>query len=129
MATGTPTRSTARTQPRGAAPLSGVFLLLWIAFSVALIFSQATLDSVWHWMGTLPLVGQIILWVLFLPVVVGLWIWESDWALWVRLVLIFAIAVGNIAALSARPPAHRPGHTTEAVRNEGEGGTSGLGAK
>ena len=36
----------------------------------------------------------------FLPLALGLWIWESDWALWLRLVLIGAIAIGNLAAFS-----------------------------
>jgi hypothetical protein len=122
MATRSPTRSTTHTPSAGAAPLAGVFLILWIAFAAALIFSQGTLDSVWHWLGALPLVGQVAVWVLFLPLVVGLWIWESDWALWLRLVLIFMIAVGNIAAFSARPG-------TRAERRDGRGEHGSAAAK
>jgi hypothetical protein len=80
-------------------------LLLWVTFLATLVFSRGTLDSVWHWLVALPLVGQIVLWVLFLPVVAGLWIWESGLVLW--LILIFTIAVGNIAAFNPRPGPRR----------------------
>jgi hypothetical protein len=82
----------------------GVFLILWVAFAAALIFNHGALDTVWHWLLGLPLILKVILWVLFLPVMVGLWIWESDWALWLRLLLVIVIAVGNLAAFSPKPP-------------------------
>jgi hypothetical protein len=125
MAARTPTQSIPRTPPGGAAPLAGVFLILWIAFAVALVFSPETLDSVWDWLGTLPLVGQVILWVLFLPLVVGLWIWHADWPLWVRLILIAMVAIGNIAAFSPRSSVHRVGGAGGG-NGDGDGGrTSG----
>lgn len=103
MATGTPARTPARTPAAGPAPLFAVFLILWLAFVAALIFNPGALDSVWNWLTALPLVLQIVAWVLFLPVTLGLWIWESDWALWLRLALVIVIAVGNIATFSPRP--------------------------
>jgi hypothetical protein len=36
---------------------------------------------------------------LFLPVMVGLWIWESTWPLLVRLVLVVGIAGWNLLIL------------------------------
>jgi hypothetical protein len=48
-------------------------------------------------------------WLLFLPVVIGLWIWESTWPLVVRLVLVVSVAGWNLlvflprAAQSVRP--------------------------
>lgn len=125
MAARTPTQSISRTPPGGAAPLAGVFLILWIAFAVALVFSPETLDSVWHWLGTVPLVGRVLLWVLFLPLVVGLWIWHADWPLWVRLILITMVAIGNIAAFSPRRTTRQVGGTTVEVRDEDVGRTSG----
>lgn len=78
-------------------------LLLWIGFALALVFNQGALDSVWHWLGDLPLPLQIVVWILFLPLAVGLWVWESDWSLAVRLVVIFVLAVGTIAAFGPKP--------------------------
>jgi hypothetical protein len=115
MAATTPTRSTIRVPSRGAAPLSSVFLLLWIAFVAALIFSQGTLDSVWHWLGTLPLIGQVVIWVLFLPVVVGLWSWESDWSLWVRLAVVIFIAITSLAVMGPKP---QPGQIVQSTPSD-----------
>jgi hypothetical protein len=52
---------------------------------------------------------QIGAWLLFLPVVAGLWIWETTWPLIVRVVLIVGIAGWNLlvflprAAQAVRP--------------------------
>jgi len=51
------------------------------------------LDLLWNWMRALPFLAEIIVWVLFLPIMVGLWIWESSWPALVRL-LAFAGIVG-----------------------------------
>lgn len=49
-------------------------------------------------MSGLPLLLQVLAWILFLPITSGLWIWESDWTLWLRLLLICMIGVGNLTA-------------------------------
>jgi hypothetical protein len=87
----------------GSSPLFGAFLILWIAFMAALVFDQSALDTVWRWLTGGPLVLQLIAWVLFLPITLGLWIWESDWSEWLRLTLIIMIAVGNLGAVSPKP--------------------------
>jgi hypothetical protein len=83
--------------------LFGVFLILWLAFMAALIVDPGALDSVWQWLTGLPLVLQVVLWVLFLPLTVGLWIWESDLALRLRLFLIIAIAIVNLSVMGPKP--------------------------
>jgi len=65
--------------------------LLWLGFATALIFNQAILDSVWIAFRGLPLILQVLLWLLLLPVTAGLWIWESSWPLWLRLLLVFGL--------------------------------------
>jgi hypothetical protein len=42
------------------------------------------------------LLVQIVVWVLFLPVMVGLWVWETSWPLVVRLVVVIGIAGWNL---------------------------------
>jgi len=111
MTTNAPTRLRARTPPSGPAPLFGVFLILWIAFAAALIFSQESLDGVWEWLTGLPLIAEVVLWIVLLPLVLALWIWESDWDLWLRLLLIIVIALVNISMMSPKPgvaPKERP---------------------
>jgi hypothetical protein len=73
-----------------------VFLALWVGFGAALIWSQGSLDEAWAWIRSLPLILQGIVWLLFLPVVVGLWIWETSWPLLARLVLVGGVAFWNL---------------------------------
>ena len=89
--------------------LFGIFALLWIAFATGLVWSQGTIDQAWEFIGGLPLLAQIVVWVLFLPVMVGLWVWETTWPLIFRVVLVIGIAGWNLwmflprAAQVARP--------------------------
>ena len=77
--------------------LFGVFLLIWAAFGFALVASQGSLDQAWQTIRELPLILQLIVWVLLLPVMIGLWIWEaSGWNVVVRIVLIVGIAGWNL---------------------------------
>jgi hypothetical protein len=73
-----------------------LFTVLWIAFAAALAFSPATLDDVWHAVRGKPLLVQGVAWLLFLPIMVALWIWEQTWALPVRLVLVIATGAWNL---------------------------------
>lgn len=73
-----------------------VFAVIWVAFGAGLVLSQGSLDEAWKLIGGLPPVVQGIIWVLFLPVMVGLWIWETTWPLAVRLVLVIGIAGWNL---------------------------------
>ena len=79
-----------------AGVLFAVFAIVWIAFAVALIWSQGSLDQAWEWTGSLPIILQAVIWVLFLPVMVGLWVWETSWPLVVRLALVIGIAGWNL---------------------------------
>jgi hypothetical protein len=73
-----------------------IFALLWAAFGAAIIWSQGSLDAAWAWLRELPLLVQGLVWLLFLPVTVGLWIWESGWPMLVRLVLVAGLAGWSI---------------------------------
>jgi hypothetical protein len=88
--------------------LFGIFAVLWVAFGAALVLSQGSLDASWHWIRTLPLIVQGLVWVLFLPVVVGLWIWETSWPLLLRLVLVLGVAGWNLLVFLPRALVSRP---------------------
>jgi ABC-type amino acid transport system permease subunit len=89
--------------------LFGVFALVWIALGVGLIWSQGSIDQAWESIRGLPLIIQALVWLLFLPVMIGLWIWETTWPLLVRLILVIGIAGWNLlvflprAAQAVRP--------------------------
>lgn len=79
-----------------------VFAAIWIGFAVALIWSQGSVDAAWQHLRNLPLIVQGIAWLLFLPVMLGLWIWESTWPLAVRLLLVAGIGGWNLLVLLPR---------------------------
>jgi hypothetical protein len=79
-----------------------VFLALWIGFGIALIASQGSLDDAWTWIRSLPLVLQGVLWVLFLPVMAGLWVWETTWPFLLRIVVVLGIAGWNLLVFLPR---------------------------
>jgi hypothetical protein len=57
--------------------------------------------------GTLPAVAEIIIWVLLLPIMVGLWIWESSWPALVRLSAFAGLVVWTLLAVSGFARAFR----------------------
>jgi hypothetical protein len=82
--------------------LFGVFALIWIAFGAGLIWSQGSIDQAWQTIRGLPLVIQAVVWLLFLPVMIGLWVWETTWPLVVRIILVIGIAGWNLLVFLPR---------------------------
>jgi len=80
---------------------NAVFVVLWVGFFIALAMNREWLDALWSWVQALPLVPKIIVWVLFLPVMVGLWIWESSWPTLGRLVGLTCIIGWTLLAVSS----------------------------
>jgi hypothetical protein len=73
-----------------------LFGLIWIAFGAAIVMSQGSLDAVWAWLKDQHIVVQGLIWLLFLPATVGLWIWETGWPFLLRIVLVGGLAVWSI---------------------------------
>jgi hypothetical protein len=80
----------------------GLFAGLWLAFGYAIVASQGSLDEVWRWIREMPLIGQVVLVLLTLPVTVGLWVWETSWPLIVRLVLVVGLGTANLVVFFPR---------------------------
>lgn len=76
--------------------LLAVFAALWVMFGYALVRNRPSLDAAWIRIRHLPLVAQAVAWLLFLPVLAGLWIWRSRWPLASRLVLVAGLAGWNV---------------------------------
>jgi hypothetical protein len=79
-----------------------VFAVIWLVFGVALIWSQGSLDAAWQYIRSLPILVQGIVWLLFLPVLLGLWIWETTWPAILRLILVAGIAGWNLLVFLPR---------------------------
>ena len=82
--------------------LFAIFAVLWVAFGAALIWSQGSLDAAWHWVRSLPLILQGVVWLLFLPVMIGLWVWETTWPLVLRLAVVAGVAGWNLLVFLPR---------------------------
>lgn len=80
---------------------NAVFVVLWVGFIIALAANREWLDAVWNWAQALPLIPKIIVWVLFLPIMVGLWVWESSWSTFGRLVGFAGIVGWTLLAVSS----------------------------
>lgn len=65
----------------------------WVAFAVALVASQQTLDDVWTSVRDLPLALEGVVWLLGFPFLIGLAIWRASWDEAVRLTVIAVLAV------------------------------------
>ena len=69
-----------------------VLTLLWLGFAVAFLFNPDTLDTPWQAFRSWPLILQLVVGLLVLPVVLGLWVWQTSWPLLLRLVLVLGLA-------------------------------------
>jgi hypothetical protein len=78
-----------------------IFAVLWVGFAIALVVDREWLDLLWNWVRALPTVAEILVWVLFLPIMVGLWIWESSWPAFGHLLAFAGIAVWTLLAVSS----------------------------
>ena len=78
-----------------------IFAILWIGFVIALIANPEWLNLIWNWVQALPIVAEVIIWVLFLPIMVGLWIWESSWSTFITILAFAGIIVWTILATSS----------------------------
>jgi hypothetical protein len=71
---------------------------LWGAFIALAFTSPETLDEIWRWTGDLGWPLQVVGWVLFLPWMIGLWVWQADWSFAARVAVIAVLALGWSAA-------------------------------
>jgi hypothetical protein len=84
-----------------------VFVVLWVAFVTALVVNREWLDVLWNWVQALHPAPKIIIWVIFTPIMAGLWIWESSWPVLGRLVGFIGIVVWTLLAVSSLYKAFR----------------------
>ena len=69
-----------------------VLTLLWLGFGIALLLNREFLDRVWRLFRSWNILLQLFVALLILPVVLGLWIWQTRWPFWVRLILVVGLA-------------------------------------
>jgi len=96
---------------RAAAPMqapgSAFFALmagLWGSFVTLLAVSPGTLDGAYDWLRELPLVWEILMWILTLPWTVAYLAYETSWEHWVRVLLVALVVTVHLGACAPRTP-------------------------
>jgi hypothetical protein len=75
---------------------------LWLAFGVALVAAPTSLDATWRGVAALRLPVRGMVWLLTLPLMVGLGVWEGawrtrSWPLVSRLLVVAGLAVATLS--------------------------------
>lgn len=96
------------TVSRRSAGTAAPFNLVWLIFFGLMIFSPDTLTDIWVWVQDRSDALQVILWLLTLPYMLALAIWESDWQAWLRIVLVVAIAIVWTGMVNSSYSGNRP---------------------
>jgi hypothetical protein len=89
-----------------------VLILLWVAFGAALLLNRGMLDIVWQSFRGWPLVVQLVVGLLVLPVILGLWIWETSWPLLLRLILVAGLAWVTVYTFFPKKTPSQPAAST-----------------
>jgi hypothetical protein len=81
---------------------------LWGTFVTLLAVSPATLDDAYDWLRALPIVWEILMWILTLPWTAAYLVYESSREHWLRVLVVVLVATVH---LSVSAPRSRPrGH-------------------
>jgi hypothetical protein len=89
------------------APGSAFFALmagLWGAFVTLLAVSPSTLDDAYSWLRDLPIVWELLMWLLTLPWTVAYLLYETDWTHWLRVVVVALIVTVHLSVCAPRTP-------------------------
>jgi hypothetical protein len=66
--------------------------VLWLGFGAALLLNPKVLGQVWLQFRSWNMFIQFLVALLVLPVMLGLWIWQTRWPGWLRLLLVAGLA-------------------------------------
>ena len=74
--------------------VSGAAFVVSVLFTVLLIVAPEQLTAAYEWIRGLPIVLEVVAWVLLLPWILAHMAWETAWALWIRLALVLFLVWG-----------------------------------
>jgi hypothetical protein len=103
MSVGAPHASARHGDPLGQAWLV-IMVSAWAIFFALLVAAPEALDEIWVWVRDLPLAAEIVVWIILLPWLVGLAVWQSDWSPLARGLVLALVAGGWILASLPRTP-------------------------
>jgi hypothetical protein len=79
-----------------------VCVVLWVVMAGGIVFTPDTVDSIWQSIREMTWWLQVPAWILLLPWMLGLWVWESSWPLWARFLALATIALVNLISFYPR---------------------------
>ena len=86
-------------------PGSTFFALMagvWGAFVALLAASPTTLDDAYAWLTGLPIVWEVLMWILTLPWAVAYVVYDSSWAHWMRVLVVALVVAVHLSACAPR---------------------------
>ena len=70
--------------------------LLWVGFGLAAWLEPQLLAETWDWVDALPIGSEIVAWVVGLPWMVALAVWQGPWPDLVRIGVMVGLAVASV---------------------------------
>ena len=92
-------------QARSLPPAGGGLWFIWMVGMWAAFFwllLAGRLDDVWRWVTQLPILVEIVVWIVLFPWLLGTWVWNSSLPDWLRVGLVVCFAVGLIVVSMPR---------------------------
>ena len=80
----------------------GLMAGLWGAFVTLLAVSPTTLDDAHDWLRDLPVVWEILMWIVTLPWTLAYLAYDSSWEHWVRVAVIALFVIVHLAISAPR---------------------------
>jgi hypothetical protein len=75
---------------------------MWSTFLTLLAVSPETLADVYDWLVGLPIVWEVLLWIVVLPWALAYVVWDSSWDQWLRVVVVVAMAAVHLLISAPR---------------------------
>jgi hypothetical protein len=67
----------------------------WLGLAYLSFFTPGGFSGAWQFVRNLSGLIQVLIWVIFLPLMIIMWVYYFGWALWLRLVVIAGIIVAT----------------------------------
>jgi hypothetical protein len=71
-------------------------------FVTLLVVSPETLDDAYDWLAGLPIVWEVLMWIVALPWALAYVVWESSWEQWLRVVIVAVLAAVHLSLSAPR---------------------------
>ena len=78
---------------------------LWGSFVTLLAAAPGTLDDAYDWLTGLPIVWEVLMWVVTLPWTIAYLVYASSWEHWLRVLVVALIALVHLSITA--PKTHR----------------------